>query len=311
MRLFLLYCLILFSFTSSAFAEKRIALVVGNSDYQQGYLKNPSNDASDISSTLQELGFSVDLVKDASRKTFHKAVQRFRNKLGADTEVAFFYYAGHGAQFEGDSYLLPLQSDINSAADLPIEALKAKDILTQMRSSNSEVNVMVLDACRDLPYRQLNRSASRGLSRIKTSDSTLVAYSTSPGQVAKDGKGRNSPYTEELLKHLSEKNLTLTQLFNNIGRAVKQNTNGKQIPWFNSSPMPDIYLAGSEENIWELQGKLKQKGYYHGEINGKLTEETKIAIREHRKDKIRNHPLLGFLLPMLEAVAKEVDDNAN
>lgn len=233
-------------FTIHASAGERLALVIGNADYAQGYLHNPVNDAEDMANVLQnQLGFTVKLITNGSRSTMLRAVQQFRKDLNANTEVALFYYAGHGAQYQHQSYLLPLSAQIASADDLPIEALPANNVLEQMRGSGSPVNVMILDACRDLPFPALNRSINRGLSRMMISDSALVAYSTSPGRTAADGDGRNSPYTAALLHHLPKPNVTLTQLFNDIGLAVKHNTKGAQVPMVDSSPMPNIYLVRS------------------------------------------------------------------
>ena len=269
MRISLFIFLSCLFFTSIAHAANRVALVVGNSNYQQGYLKNPSNDASDISNALQQLGFDVDLVKNTSRKSLLNAVQNFRRKLNSSTEVAFFYYSGHGAQFEGESYLLPLQANIASAADLPVEALPAKNVLIQMRTSGSQVNVMVLDACRDLPFAQLSRSSNRGLSRIEASDSALIAYSTSPGKIAADGNGRNSPYTSALLRLLPKRNLTLTQLFNDVGMAVKKLTGGKQIPWMSSSPMSKIYLANGGAYKQDIK---EDNSYWNSDVVVSVTQ---------------------------------------
>jgi formylglycine-generating enzyme required for sulfatase activity len=244
MRRILLCYFLLPLLISTAYAQSRVALVIGNSSYSKGFLPNPVNDADDIATVLKTLGFKVTLIKNSSRATMLRAVQQFKANLSARTEVAFFFYAGHGAQFEGDSYLLPLKSSIASTADLPIEALKARDILTQMRSSGSKVNVMVLDACRDLPYPALKRGGARGLARINNARSALIAYSTSLGNTAADGRARNSPYTAVLKNYLPKKNLPLTQLFNDVGFAVDRNTRGKQTPWVSSSPMPRVYLAG-------------------------------------------------------------------
>ena len=229
-------------------ASPRVALVVGNASYQQGRLANPTNDAQDVSRALRQLGFQVDLVQDTNRSNLHRAIQKFRSKLNSKTEVALFFYAGHGAQFEGQSFLLPLRANIKTAADLEIEALSAKSILTQMRSTGSLVNIMILDACRNLPYPALNRSSSRGLARIETIGSALLAFATAPGQVAADGRARNSPYTTQLLTHLKKPGLTISQLFNDVGFAVHRSTGGRQTPWMNSSPMPAIYLAGNKAN---------------------------------------------------------------
>lgn len=240
---------LLLLFSSISYAATRVALVVGNASYLQGRLANPKNDAQDVSRVLQQLGFEVDLVQDANRSNLHRAIQKFRSKLNSRTEVALFFYAGHGAQFEGQSYLLPLRANIQTAADLEIEALSAKSVLSQMRSTGSLVNVMILDACRNLPYPALNRSSSRGLARIDTIGSALLAFATAPGQVAADGRTRNSPYTTQLLTHLKKPGLPMSQLFNDVGFAVHRATGGKQTPWVNSSPMPTIYLAGNKTAI--------------------------------------------------------------
>ena len=243
-KAFILLALLLF--TTASQAASRVALVVGNGSYLQGRLANPTNDAQDVSRALRQLGFQVDLVQDSNRSNLHRAIQKFRSKLNSQTEVALFFYAGHGAQFEGQSFLLPLRANIKTAADLEIEALSAKSILTQMRSTGSLVNVMILDACRNLPYPALNRSSSRGLARIETIGSALLAFATAPGQVAADGRTRNSPYTTQLLTHLKKPGLTISQLFNDVGFAVHRSTGGRQTPWMNSSPMPAIYLAGNK-----------------------------------------------------------------
>ena len=248
MRFFLL-SLFCFFLIPTVLAQNRVALVIGNGNYSQGSLRNPTNDAQDISQILKGLGFQVTHLENSARADMLRAVQRFKARLSGNTEVAFFFYAGHGAQFEGDSYLLPLKASIASTADLPIEALKAKDILTQMRSSGSKVNVMVLDACRNLPFPALKRGGTRGLARLDAIGRALIAYSTSPGNTAADGRDRNSPYTKALKHLLPQKNLTLTQLFNDVGVAVDRRTQGQQTPWISSSPMPPIYLAGKKEGV--------------------------------------------------------------
>jgi len=228
---------------SAANATDRVALVIGNANYQYDKLKNPLNDAKDVAKVLSDLDFEVAVIEDGNRKQMLKAVQRFRNKLNPSTELAFFYYGGHGAQFSGQSYLQPLKSEIETTADLPIEGLRADDILTQMQAANSQVNVMLLDACRNLLFPALQRGGTRGLARLEVNSSALVAYSTNPGNVAKDGVERNSPYTAELLKHLPTPNVPLIQVFNDVGLAVMKKTHGQQTPRLDMSPMPIVILA--------------------------------------------------------------------
>ena len=134
-RFIIVLCLLLP--VSTAWANTRIALVVGNSNYKIWRLTNPKNDAQDVTQQLRQLGFKVELVLDANRTNLHRAVQRFRSQLSGKTEVALMFYAGHGAQYGEQSYLLPLHANIKHASDLSIEALRATDVLAQMRATGS------------------------------------------------------------------------------------------------------------------------------------------------------------------------------
>jgi uncharacterized caspase-like protein len=243
----MLVMLVLLLAFQTAMAGKRVALVVGNSNYSESVLPNPQHDSSDMADVLYHLGFDVKLVQDVSRAEMSAAVQSFRNKLDSNTEVALFYYAGHGAQFANKNYLIPLSAKITVAEDLPLEAVDAGEVLYQMSGTGSAVSVMVLDACRDLPFRVKNRGSARGLAQMNVSGSVLVAYSTAPGNVAEDGNGRNSPYTTELLRLLPQPNLPLSQLFNDLGMAVKNATDNRQEPWISSSPVPRVYLGSSQQ----------------------------------------------------------------
>ena len=148
--------------------------------------------------------------------------------------------------------MLPLRATIKTAADLPVEALKSSHLLGAMTSTGSRVNVVILDDCRDLPFPSLKRSSIRGLARIENAESALLAFATASGYTASDGRHRNSPYTEQLLKLIKKLGIPLSQLFNNVGYAVRTATNGDQVPWTNSFPMPpNIYLGGNK-NTEEL-----------------------------------------------------------
>ncbi len=224
--------------------EKRVALVIGNGAYKSSPLKNPVNDATDIAGVLDDLGFQVILQTDANRRTMHKAMQQFREKLRGTQSMGLFYYAGHGAQYNGRNYLLPIGHNITSASDLPIDALDAQGVLAQMQEAGNPVNVVILDACRDQPFPGSTRSGTRGLARIDAITGSLVAYATKPGGVAEDGAGRNGVYTSALLRQMREPGLSLTDLFNRVGLEVSRATAGKQEPWVSLSPLPTIYLAG-------------------------------------------------------------------
>ena len=180
-------------------AEKRIALVVGNSSYQSvSPLANPRNDAALIAETLRKVGFilvggraQIDLDKPA----FDRAIQTFGNELtGAD--VALFYYAGHGVQVRNVNYLVPISANPVKEADVDFQMVDVNLVLRQMEGSGTKLNLVILDACRNNPFggRGL-RSTESGLAQLRAPEGTLLSYATQPGNVALDGTGSNSPYT--------------------------------------------------------------------------------------------------------------------
>jgi hypothetical protein len=229
-------------------AAERVALVIGNGAYADRPLRNPVNDAADLAAALERLGFQVLRYTDLDRKGMHGALQAFRDALRGK-ELGLFYYAGHGAQHHNRNYLIPVQAEIRDAADLPVEALEADGVLAQMQSAGNTVSVVILDACRNLPYPGADRAGERGLARPDaTIRGALVAYATGPGSVALDGDGRNSPYAAALLAEIDEPGVTLTELFSNVAWAVARATNNAQEPWFLASPLPKIYLAQAQES---------------------------------------------------------------
>jgi hypothetical protein len=243
MRIFLILMTMLIFFNPSsllAATERRIALVIGNSAYSSGPLKNPVNDATDMATALQRLGFQVNLKKNANLETMEGAIEDFGNQLKKGG-VGLFYYAGHGVQVNGVNYLIPIGAKINKESDTRYKAVDAGRILDEMANANNGLNIVILDACRDNPYSKSFRSASRGLAIVSNSPSgTFVSYSTSPGQVARDGEGRNSPYTKALLENISKPGLTINNVFINVRSDVKKQTG--QVPWELSSLEGDFYF---------------------------------------------------------------------
>jgi formylglycine-generating enzyme required for sulfatase activity len=227
-------------------AAERVALVIGNGAYADRPLRNPVNDAADLAAALERLGFQVLRYTDLDRKGMHRALQAFRDALRGK-ELGLFYYAGHGAQHHNRNYLIPVRAEIRDAADLPVEALEADSVLAQMQSAGNTVSVVILDACRNLPYPGADRAGERGLARLDAIRGSLVAYATGPGSVALDGDGRNSPYAAALLAEIGKPGVTLTELFNNVGWAVARATNNAQEPWYSTSPLPKIYLVQEQQ----------------------------------------------------------------
>ena len=254
MRLaFVLSILMLAFSTLDCRADKRIALVVGNSNYQSvASLNNPRNDAVLIADTLRKAGFTLvgnRAQLDLDKANFDKAIQTFGNELtGAD--VALFYYAGHGVQIRNVNYLVPVSANPVKEADVDFQMVDVGLILRQMEGSGTKLNLVILDACRNNPFggRGL-RGTESGLAQIRAPEGTLLSYATQPGNVALDGTDINSPYTAALAQTMLNPGLDIFQTFNQVGLQVKKATGGSQQPWVSSSPIDgSFYFMGTTPN---------------------------------------------------------------
>jgi TPR repeat protein len=243
MRTLCLIVLAAFSLSLSggpASAEKRIALVVGNSAYQNvTRLDNPKNDAALIATTMRDLGFMLvgnGPQLDLDKAGLDRAVQNFgRSIQGAD--VALFYYAGHGVQVNGSNFLVPVNANPTREADVDFEMVDVNVVLRQMQGSRTKLNLVILDACRNNPFGVGGlRAAQGGLAQMRAPEGTLISYATQPGSVAQDGDV-NSPYTRALASTVRRPGLDIFQTFNQVGLAVKRATGGEQQPWVSSSPI--------------------------------------------------------------------------
>lgn len=231
--------------SAAAIADKRVALVVGNSAYQHvARLDNPANDARLMAETLAGLGFILSgggPQLDLDDAGFRRAVQAFgRDLQGAD--VALFFYAGHGLQVRGVNYLIPVGANPVREADVDFQMIDINLVLRQMEGSGTRLNLILLDACRNNPFggRGL-RSAAAGLAAMPPVDGTLISFATQPGNVALDGSGRNSPYTRALTEVIRRPGTGLFDAFNQVGLAVKQATGGAQVPWVSASPISGAF----------------------------------------------------------------------
>jgi hypothetical protein len=222
-------------------AERRIALVIGNGKYREAPLRNTTNDAGDMAAVLRRTGFEVILAIDATQKEMNRAIASFGDRLTPDT-VALFYYAGHGMQLRGKNYLIPIDAEIRSEASVRVESVDVDAVLDQL--STSEMNVVILDACRNNPFERRSRSSgAAGLAQMEAPKGTMIAYATAPGRTAADGENRNGLYTRELLKQIEVQGLALEQVFKNVRRAVAKATRDAQIPWESSSMTGDFYFV--------------------------------------------------------------------
>lgn len=246
---FILLVLLFVAVAGQAAAEKRVALVIGNSAYQHAaQLANPKNDSSDMNAKLQSLGFEVVSGQDLDLAGMRGTVRQFLDKLdGAD--MALFFYAGHGLQVNGNNYMVPVDAQLSSYNDLDFEALPMDLVLSAMERS-TKVNLIFLDACRDNPFAEkLSRSmgtrsgsVSRGLARLGSGVGSLIAFATQPGNVAMDGAGRNSPFTSALVAHLGTPGQDIMRELIDVRRDVLAATDGKQVPWENSSLTGEVVL---------------------------------------------------------------------
>jgi hypothetical protein len=222
---------------------KRVALVIGNANYRFAPLNNPVNDAQDMRQALRELGFEVIYRENASQQSMEEAIGLFRQKLAPNT-VGLFFFSGHGAQVGGDNFLIPIGITELTPSNLKYKSVHAGYVLSEMEQAGNTTNIIILDACRNNPLKRGFKAVQRGLARMDSIDGSLIAYATSPGNVARDGIGRNSPYTESLLKFMRQKGLLIEQMFKQVRIAVKQKTGNQQTPWESSSLTQDFYFAG-------------------------------------------------------------------
>ena len=233
--------LIALVFVTPAAAEKRVALVIGNSTYQNvPRLDNPRNDAALMAETLSALGFTLiggRAQLDLDKPAMDIAVQTFgRQVQGAD--VALFYYAGHGVQVSGSNYLVPVAANPTREADVDFQMVDVNLVLRQMQGSGTRLNMVILDACRNNPFGARGlRASDGGLAQMRAPEGTLISYATQPGNVALDGADGHSPYTRALASTIKQAGLDIFQTFNQVGLAVKRQTGGSQQPWVSSSPI--------------------------------------------------------------------------
>ena len=221
-------------------AEPRTALVIGNGAYGDAPLRNPVNDARDVAAKLRELGFQVIERFDADRQAMRQALREFEQQLRQQRGVGLFYYAGHGVQLKGQNYLIPIGVDIRQEFEIPDEGVDADAVLRAMESAGNGLNIVILDACRNNPFAR--GLGNQGLARMDGPVGTFIAYATAPGSISKDGTGRNSPYTQNLLAAMSVPGLSLEQVFKQVLVGVERETSGGQVPWVASSLRGEFYF---------------------------------------------------------------------
>ena len=248
--------LVLLAAGDVARADKRVALVIGNASYQNTPgLANPENDAQDMAAALTRVGFDVIFERDLDKRGMEQALARFA-RAASDSDAALFYYAGHGMQYRGRNYLMPIDARLEDEFSLEFEMTRLDDVM-QVIGRSRGVKVVVLDACRRNPLAErlagLSTTrdfiATRGLARIDSNRGMVLVYSTQADQVAVDGPGRNSPFTTALLKEINEPGLEIGTLFRRVAAAVNKATDGRQLPEVSLSLLGEFYLNRADTDV--------------------------------------------------------------
>jgi formylglycine-generating enzyme required for sulfatase activity len=233
----------------AALAQKRVALVIGNSAYKYaGELPNPKNDAADISAVFRKLGFQVVDGIDLDKTAFDRKVRDFATALQG-AEVGVFFYAGHGMQVGGQNYLVPIDAELSSEAALDFEMVRL-DLVHRSMERETQTNIIFLDACRNNPLERSLRRAmgtrsaaiGRGLAAVESGIGSLISFSTQPGNVAADGTGPNSPFASALVRHLSDPD-DLGAILIAVRNDVMQATQRQQVPWEHSALTGRFYFS--------------------------------------------------------------------
>jgi uncharacterized caspase-like protein len=249
---------------------RRMALLIGNADYSFAPLKNPLNDASDLGSRFTSIGFETKVIANPGYERFRSEIRAFYKEVSRDPEtISVFYYAGHAIQMNNVNYLIAVDSKISDQQTLIDGSISINDLLRDMAQTSNQQNLIILDACRDNPFKAISsedqsrgiempddtiRELQQGLAPVEAPAGTIIAYATAPGGVAKDGKGRNGTYTKYLLAHLDEQR-PIEEVFKRVRKDVVKASGGKQIPWEHSSLSKTVYFyPPRNEEIPEIGG---------------------------------------------------------
>ena len=224
--------------SGTAWAQKRVALLIGNSAYASAPLVNPANDAADLATALKARGFETVVALNTTKRDITARVRSFADQITPGT-VALFYYAGHGMQVRGRNYILPVDAKVQSEGDVVEQGVEIDAVLQRLEGKGAAINLVILDACRNNPFTAAKGS---GLAAVDAPKGSLVAFATSPGKVALDGKGRNGVYTKHLLANLNAPGMRVEDVFKRVRVGVTEESQGQQVPWENTSLTTDFYF---------------------------------------------------------------------
>ena len=275
------------------------ALCIGNSAYSGDPLKNAANDAVSISSRLEVLGFSCMLLKDATNENMGNSINTFCTGL-KDSDVGLFFFAGHGMQIEGENFLTAVDTNFFDESSAKYSSQNLSRIIDVLEKGDNATSILILDACRNNPFERKWRGVgSRGLAPVYAPKGTIIAFATSPGQVALDGNGDNGKFTSALLRHIDTQNLTIEDLLKRVRNTLSSSTNGRQTSWEHTSLMGDFFF-----NTSILTGEYIAE--YSKEANADILFDTSGARPIYeiiRKLKSHNWPTQNPAISLIEPTA--------
>jgi formylglycine-generating enzyme required for sulfatase activity len=262
--------------SADAQQQKRVALVIGNSAYQGiPALKNPVNDATAMAEALNKLGFEVIEVTNASQREMNLAIASFGQKLTSDT-AALFFYAGHGLQVKGKNYLVPVDAQIETEAEVRAVTVDVDAVLDQLAAST--VSIVILDACRNNPFEHAFRKMGGGLAQMDAPKGSFIAYATAPGKTAADGTGNHGLFTQELLKEINTPGLELGMLMRRVRSNVAKETGDIQMPWDSSSMTGEFYFKPTQVASLE---PVAVSAPVHVKTKDEIEQETWVSARDN------------------------------
>ena len=287
---------------SSSGYEKRYALVIGNADYKyMPRLENPRNDARDMCAALNKLGFeSMCFENQRTKREMKDAVIRFTQKIRENQGVALVFYAGHGMQVRGENYLVPIEAELKTEADMDDEALTVNYLMAQLDLSRNPFNIVIFDSCRDNPISRGWRSAGgRGLAPIDAPVGSVIIFSTAPGKVASDGSGRNGLFTKHLLANLPSPGLSLEEMIKQVSRGVSEESSKggiNQTPWWNSSFTGTFCFGGCVDTaqLNDIESIRKEKALLEDDVKraqAQSAEQRDILAAQNAQSKVKQAEL--------------------
>lgn len=268
----------------------RLALVIGNDDYQNvTKLKNAAADATDMAAALKELNFEVLSGINQTEKQMKAIIREFGDKLRVQKGIGLVFYAGHGVQSNGQNYLIPIDADIPREDEIEDEAVNMRQITGKFETAKSEMNIIILDACRNNPFAKEWGEArtvdpNEGIGKIAIPPKgTFMFYSTEPGKTASDGSGRNGLFTEALLANIKKPGLELERLYKVVANSVREKSREKQVPYREGNVTTDFYFAGSPANAVSASSVVKTN-----KTESEIKAETTATVEKETWDVIKD-----------------------